>query len=93
MKYFCHQRKLFLCVCMYKRLILTKEHENNGIEVIVDGIDMLSSNGKHIGQKLGHNNLPAIANKYDPVCKKRRYELVDKPKKQPKEGFYVMIWH
>ena len=54
---------------------------------MVDGIDMLSSNEKHIEQKLGHNNLLAIANKYDPVCKKHRYELVDKPKKQPRRRF------
>ena len=60
---------------------------NNGIEVIVDSIDMLSSNEKHIEQKLGHKNLPTIANKYDPVCKKHRYELVDKPKKDQKRRF------
>ena len=64
-----------------------KTYENKGIEVIVDGIHMLSSNEKHIEQKLGHKNWPAIANKYDPVCKKHRYELVDKPKKQPKRSF------
>ena len=64
-----------------------KTYENNEIEVIVDGIDMLSSNEKHIEQNLGHKNLLAIANKYDPVCKKHRYELVDKPKKQSKRSF------
>ena len=49
------------------------------MEVIVDGIDMLWLNEKHIEEKLGHKNLPVITNKYDPVYKKHRYELVDKP--------------
>ena len=66
-------------MCVYKWLILTKKtYENNGIEVIVDGIDMLCSNEKHIEEKLGHKNLPVIINKYDPVYKKHRNELVDK---------------
>ena len=38
-------------------------------------------------KKLGHKNLPVITNKYDPVYKKHRYELVDKPKKQPKRRY------
>ena len=57
------------------------------MEVIVDGIDMLWLNEKHIEEKLGHKNLPVITNKYDPVYKKHRYELVDKPKKQPNRRF------
>ena len=40
---------------MYKWLILTKKsYENNGIEVIVDGVDMLCLNEKHIEEKLGY---------------------------------------
>ena len=54
-------------------------YENNDIEVIVDGIGTLWLNEKHIEEKLGHKNLPVITNKYDPVYKKHRYELVDKP--------------
>ena len=38
-------------------------------------------------KKLGHKNLPVITNKYDPVYEKCRYELVDKPKKQPKRRY------
>ena len=57
------------------------------MEVIVDGIDMLWLNEKHIEEKLGHKNLPVITNKYDPVYKKHRYELVDNPKKQPDKIF------
>ena len=62
-------------------------YENNDIEVIVDGIGTLWLNEKHIEEKLGHKNLPVITNKYDPVYKKHRYELVDKPKKQPNRRF------
>ena len=36
---------------------------------------------------LGHKNVPAITNKYDPVYKKHRYELVDKQIKQPSRRF------
>ena len=67
--------------------ISKKTYENNDIEVIVDGIGTLWLNEKHIEEKLGHKNLPVITNKYDPVYKKHRYELVDKPKKQPNRRF------
>ena len=55
-----------------------KTYENNGIEVIVDGVDMLCLNEKHIEEKLGYKNLQVITNKYDPVYKKHRNKLVDK---------------
>ena len=64
-----------------------KTYENNGIEVIVDGTDMLWLNEKHIEEDLGHKNLPATTNKYDPVYKKHRYELVNIPKMQPNRRF------
>ena len=67
--------------------ISKKTYENNDIEVIVDGIGTLWLNEKHVEEKLGHKNLPVITNKYDPVYKKHRYELVDKPKKQPNRRF------
>ena len=67
--------------------ISKKTFEKNDIEVIVDGIGTLWLNEKHIEEKLGHKNLPVITNKYDPVYKKHRYELVDKPKKQPNRRF------
>ena len=61
--------------------------ENNGIEVIVDSGNALWLNEKNIEEKLGHKNLPVIANKYDKIYKKSRYELVDKPIKQPNRKF------
>ena len=50
-------------------------------------IGMLQLNEKHVEEKLGHENLPVIKNRYDSVFKKRRHELVDKPKKQPNRRF------
>ena len=38
-------------------------------------------------RKIGHKHLPVITNKHDPVYKKHRHELVDKPKKQRKRKF------
>ena len=66
----------------------TKEaFENNYIEVIVDSVNTLWLNEKHIEEQLGHKNLPAITNKYDKIYKKHRYELVDEPIKQPNRRF------
>ena len=62
-------------------------YENNDIEAIVDGIGTLWLNEKHIEEKLGHKNLPAITNKYDQAYKKHRYELVNETKKQPNRRF------
>ena len=64
-----------------------KTMTQNYIQVTVDAIGTLWLNEKHIEEKLGHKNLPVITNKYDPVYKKHRYELVDKPKKQPNRRF------
>ena len=43
--------------------------ENNGIEGIIDSVKTLWLNEKHIEEKLGHKNLPAITNKYDEIYK------------------------
>ena len=67
--------------------ISKKTYENNDTEVIVDGIGTLWLNEKHIEEKFGHKNLPDITNKNDSVYKRHRYELVDKPKKQPNRRF------
>ena len=74
-----------VCVCMYKMVNINKREkkENNNIEALVDDIDKLWLNEKHIEEKLDHKNLPAITNKYDRVYKNHRHELLDKPKKQP----------
>ena len=67
---------------------ITKEtFENNGIEAIVDSVNALWLNEKNIEEKLGHKNLPVVTNKYDKIYKKSRYELVDKPIKQPNRKF------
>ena len=69
---------------MNKVVDIGKEtYEKNHIEAIVDGIGKLWLNEKHTEEKLGHKHLPVITNKYDQVYKKHRYELVNKPKKQP----------
>ena len=73
---------------MYKMVNINKKtYENNNIEAIVDGIVKLWLNEKHTDEKLGHKNLPLITKKYDQVYKKHRYELVNKPKKQPNRKF------
>ena len=73
---------------MYKMVDIGKEtYENNNIEATVDGIGTLWLNEKDIEEKLGHKNLPVMANKNDQVYKKHRYKLVNKPKKQPNRRF------
>ena len=63
---------------------ITKETlENNDIEVVIDGVNTLWLNEKHIEEQLSHTNLPAITNKYDKIYKK----LVDEPIKQPNRRF------
>ena len=77
-----------MCVCMYKMFNINKETcKSNDIEAIVDDKDTLWLNEKNIEEKLGQKNLPAITNKYDQACKKRRYELVNEAKKQPNKRF------
>ena len=67
---------------------ITKETlENNDIEVIVDGVNILWLNEKDIEEQLGHKNLPVITNKYDKIYEKHRYELVDELIKQPNRNF------
>ena len=69
-------------------LKITKETwENNGIEVTVDSANALWLNEKNIEEKLGHKNLPVVTNKYDKIYKKSRYELENKPIKQPNRTF------
>ena len=61
--------------------------ENNGIEVRVDSVNVLWLIEKDIEERLGHNNLPVITNKYNKIYKKSRYKLVDKPIKQRNRKF------
>ena len=42
---------------------------------------------KEYRKKLGYKDLPSVTNKYDQIYKKCRYELVDKPIKQPNRRF------
>ena len=62
---------------MYKMVNIAKETlKNNDIEVIVDCLNALWRNERHIEEQLGYKNLPAVTNKYDKIYKKHRYELV-----------------
>ena len=75
---------------MYKMVNIDKEtYENNDIEAIVDGTSKLWLNEKHIEEKLGHKNLPAITNKYDQVYKKHRYESVNEAKKATEQKIFT----
>ena len=56
-------------------------------EVVIDGVNTLWINEKHVEEQLGHKNIPAITNKYDKIYKKYRYELVDEPIKQRNRRF------
>ena len=56
---------------MYKMVNITKEtHENIDIEVIVDISNALWLNKENIEEKLDHENLPVVTNKYDKIYKK-----------------------
>ena len=56
---------------MYKMVDVTKEVlENNGIEVIIDSVNALWLNKRHIEEQLGHKKLPAVTNKYDKIYQK-----------------------
>ena len=69
---------------------ITKEtYENNGIEVITDEFDKLWLNERHIQEKLGHKNLPALTNKYDEKYKKCRYELNELTKQSHRRFIHV----
>ena len=60
---------------------ITKETlKNNDNEVIIDGVNTLWLNEKHIEEQFGHRNSPAITNKHSKIYKKYRYELVDESK-------------
>ena len=64
-----------------------KTLENNSIEVIAGSGNALWLNEKNIEEQLGHKNLPVVTNKSDKIYKKSRYELVNKPIKQPNRKF------
>ena len=73
---------------MYKMVNIAKETlEKNDIAIIVDSVNVLWRNERNIEEKLGHKNLPVVTNKYNKIYKKGRYELVDKPIKQPNRRF------
>ena len=62
-------------------------YENDNIEAIVDGNNVLWLNEKHIEEKLGHKTLADITNKYDQMYKNHRHELLNNPKKQSNRRF------
>ena len=70
--------------------VITKEaFENNDIEAIIDGVNTLWLNERHLEKKLGLKNLPSITIKYDEIYKKRRRELVNEPIKQTKQKIFT----
>ena len=57
-------------------VVIAKEtFENNGIEGIIDGVNTLWLNERHIEKKLGLKNLLSITNKYNKIYKKCRWNL------------------
>lgn len=57
----------------YKMIkISAKIYETKDIEVILDDNDTLWLNEKHIEEKLVHENLTFITNRYDPIYRKHR---------------------
>ena len=60
-------------------LITKKTYAHSNIEVIVDDNAKLCLNEKHIEEKLVHENLAFITNRYDPIYRKHR-KIVNKPK-------------
>ena len=56
-----NNKKLFFSFVYKMVLKITKETwENNGIEVIVDSVNTLWLNEKHIEEQLGHKNVQVI---------------------------------
>ena len=49
-------------------------YENNDIEVTIDNLNRLWFIEKHIEEQLDLKNISSIANKYDKIYKKHRYE-------------------
>ena len=76
---------------MYKMVDITKETLENNDIVIVDSVNALWLNEKNIEEKLGHKNLPVVTSKYEKIYKKSRYELVDKPIKQPNRFLHINL--
>ena len=52
--------------------ITKKTYAHSNIEVIVDDNAKLCLNEKHIEEKLVHENLTFITNRYDPIYRKYR---------------------
>ena len=71
---------------------ITKEtYENIGIEVITDKIGELWLNERHIQEKLGLKNLPALTKKYDEEYKKCRYELNESKNQSHRRFLHVNL--
>ena len=67
---------------MYKLVsIINETLKNNDIEVIVDGVNTLWLNERHIREQLGHKHVPAVTNKCYKIYKKHKYRLVHEPMK------------
>ena len=60
--------------------IAKEKWEENDFKGIVSKNGEFWINERHLQQKMGHSNLSVVTNKYDPMYKKPRSELVEEPK-------------
>ena len=66
---------------------ITKEtYESNGMQIMTDKLGKLWLNERHVQQKLGLKNLPALTNQYPKEYKKQRSEL-NESTNQPNRRF------
>ena len=66
---------------------ITKEtYESNGMQIMTDKLGKLWLNERHVQQKLGLKNLPAITNQYPKEYKNQRSEL-NESTNQPNRRF------
>ena len=73
--------------------ISRETYERNGIETIVDNDGILWLNEKYIEEELEeHKNLREITIKYNSDHRKRRYEIVNEPKKNAIEFLLRKNW-
>ena len=68
--------------------IRRETYERNDVETVVNNYGILQLNEKHLEERLDHKNLRETTVKCRSDHEKHRYELFDKPKKQPKIIFY-----
>ena len=61
--------KNFIFLCVFINDITKETLENNDIDVIINGVNTLWLNEKHIEEQLGHKKLLAMISKYNKTTK------------------------